>query len=119
MTLRVDKRVLLQAFAKIEAIIVGIPMIIYIMVLGCILLAGLFNFEIEFLPICFIVLFIGSFYLIPHALIAQNHISVASPLPVLMPEGLFGWLAVIVFYSVVSLIIALIVSLYIPNKRNT
>ncbi|MHC4175307.1 MAG: hypothetical protein ACYST5_20540 [Planctomycetota bacterium] len=118
MKLRVDRNELLRTFATIEAIIVGVPMIAYMIVIGGMYIALLSGFEMLFLPIYLIVLFIGSFYHLLPVLVAPDFIRCASPLPFLVPRGLYGWIFVIAFYSAIALILTFIASLYIPENGN-
>jgi hypothetical protein len=118
MKLRVDRSELLRAFATIEAIIVGVPMIAYMIATGGMYIGILSGFDTLFLPIYLIVLFIGSFYHLLPALVAPDFIRCGSPFPVLFPRGLYGWIFVISFYSAIALILAFIASLYIPENGN-
>jgi hypothetical protein len=93
-------------------------MIAYIIATGGMYIAILSGFDTLFLPIYLIVVFIGSFYHLLPALVAPDFIRCASPLPVLDPRGLYGWIFVISFYSAIALILAFISSLHISGNSN-
>jgi hypothetical protein len=108
----IDKKELLRSFLTFEFILVVIPVVLFWLFAGALILVAGFN--LRTLNVCCIFI-LFTIYFIPPGLIASGlfHSSIIG----LQPEGLAGWLVVVCLYSVVAFLIALVLSLYAPSKE--
>ena len=119
MTIRIDGVRLLKVFAWHETVLVGVPIVLYLLAYAGFILAMVLAPDtagpLILVPFC-LALFVGSLYFYLPGLIAPALVRCASPLPVLFPRGLAGWLVIIVVYSAFAFILALLASLYTVDR---
>ena len=110
--IKIDKTELIRNFVVLEGVFVGIPLFVFWSSFGVLyLISGLFNFYILYI-IFRIFLFIFSFYFFLPSLIAPGMFQGD-----IIPKGFGGWLAIVVTYSVIALLIALTLSFYTPLRN--
>ena len=110
---KIDNSELLKCFVITEVVLVLIPMSLFGFMMG--LASSVLGFDLELLNICCISFFY-TLYFFPSNLIASRLFNESSAGGI--PEYFAGWMITIIMYSCFAFLIALILSLYTPLKKN-
>ena len=117
MRLRVDGRAWLRMFAVAEVMVVGVPVAGFLAVFFGTAALWTPGLGLLFMPFWMVLWFVvGGYFLLP-ALVVPGLVECTSPMPALLPSGVFGWVFVIAFCTALAAAFALVASLYTKANR--